>query len=135
MAKECQALVAALIALSLAAAGYAESPPAAPAPAPVAPAPDTISCTGVGLAAFEDLDAAWLETLAMYASGWQLEAFTTFWTPAFFKYVPTGGDATDPAYLAAVVDALRKKERTRSFAAYKALAEKYGRPAEGKAGQ
>jgi len=101
----------------------------------VRPTLDTISCTGVGLAAFENLDAAWLEALAMYASGWQLEAFTPFWTPAFFKYVPTGGDATDPAYLAAVVDALRKKERTRSFAAYKALAEKYGRAAEGKAGQ
>ena len=82
---------------------------------------DTISAKGIGNEAFQELDAKWLKTMALYAGTWGLEAVTPFWTQTFFKYVNEGGGALDPNYNRQVIEAINKGERTSTFEAFKAI--------------
>jgi hypothetical protein len=81
---------------------------------------------GIGNAAYQALDAKWMETIANYASVWGMEAVTSFWTQTFFLYVNDKGDgALDPAYNKRVIDAINQGARTKTFETYKQLALKF----------
>ena len=78
--------------------------------------------SGVGDARYEAVDARWLIALARYASVWNLEAVTPFWTQTFFLYSPdghTGG--LDPDYNKEVISALHSGRRTQTFKTYQRL--------------
>jgi hypothetical protein len=83
--------------------------------------------TGVGSKSFQTVDARWLETIAKYASGWGLEAFTPFWTQTFFLYGDGDVGALDYQYNSQVAKAIQGGQRTDTFRAYQALARQYGR--------
>ena len=85
---------------------------------------EQISMTGVGNAAYTQLDIQWLDTIAAYASVVGLESITPFWTTTFFAYVDRGGDAVDPAYTRRVLNAIENGERTETFQAFRALVKK-----------
>ena len=68
----------------------------------------------------------WLETIALYASTWGLEAVTPFWTQTFFKYVKKDGDALDPNYNQQVIEAINKGKRTKTFEAFKTIIQQKG---------
>jgi hypothetical protein len=88
---------------------------------------EVYASTGVGDEDFQELDARWLRALVQYAGAAGLEAFTPSWTQPFFKYVPAGeGDALDPAYTLEVIAALRNRERTPTFWAFRDLVAQYG---------
>ncbi len=89
---------------------------------------EAMSMTGVGKSTYTSLDIKWMETMTAYASAWNLEAVTPFWTPTFFKYVEAGGDAMDPEYLRQVMDAIDRGERTPTFHAFKELIQQWGEP-------
>lgn len=77
----------------------------------------------VGNSAFAEIDAKWLEAISLYASVWNLEAVTPFWTQTFFLYVTGGGDGgLDPEYDRKVAEAIGQGARTATFDAYKTLA-------------
>jgi hypothetical protein len=77
----------------------------------------------IGNRAFAEIDAKWLEAISLYASAWNLEAITPFWTQTFFLYVTGGGDGgLDPEYDRRVAEAIDQGARTATFDAYKALA-------------
>lgn len=82
---------------------------------------DAISAKGIGQADFQALDAKWLEAMACYASAWDLEAVTPFWTQTFFKYTTNDGDALSAAYNKQVVEAINRGERTKTFEAFKEI--------------
>lgn len=88
---------------------------------------DSISAKGIGNEAFQDLDAKWLYAMTLYANTWRLEAVTPFWTQTFFLYVNADGDALNPGYNRQVIEAIHKGERTKTFDAFKAIIQKYGK--------
>ena len=94
---------------------------------------ETISATGIGLLAFQGLDAAWLRAMTGYASAWKLESITPFWTQTFFKYVSKRGDGLGREYNVEVMEAIRRGERTATYRAYQDLIREYGRKSHGEA--
>lgn len=85
------------------------------------------SSVGIGNAAYEDLDAKWLATIAAYAGVWGMEAVTPFWSTTFFLYVKDGRDgALDAGYNGRVIEAIRKGERTKTFEAFRRMAQEAG---------
>jgi hypothetical protein len=77
--------------------------------------PEQRYSAGIGMEVFQALDVKWLRALSLWASALNLEAVTPYWTQTLFKYVPQGGDGIDPAYNAAVMDAVGNNERTGTF--------------------
>lgn len=77
--------------------------------------PDTASLKGVGNQEFQALDSRWLRAMTAYAQANALEAITPIWMFALFSYVQGDGDLDDPAYNRAVVEAIRRGERTATF--------------------
>ena len=90
---------------------------------------ETISATGIGREDFRDLDREWLRTLARYASVWDLEAITPFWTQTFFYYSGDSkkGDALSNEYNTATMEAIKKGRRTETYKAVRDLIREYGR--------
>jgi hypothetical protein len=90
---------------------------------------------GVGYAGFEDLDAKWMKAMVLYASTHGMEAVTPFYSQTFFAYVTSGPDRPiDREYNEQVLQALALGRRTKIFAAYRALQQKFGRPVSGPSG-
>ena len=89
---------------------------------------DAVSMKGIGSTRYAGLDIKWLETITAYASTWDLEAVTPFWTQTFFKYADGDADALDPEYMRQVVDAIDHGKRTETFYAYKKLITQWGKP-------
>jgi hypothetical protein len=89
---------------------------------------ETYTIKGVGSADFEDLDAKWMQAMALYACTHGIEAVTPFYSQAFFAYVTSGPDRpSDPAYSRKVIQAVAQGQRTKSFEAYRSLQQKFGR--------
>ncbi len=89
---------------------------------------EAISMIGIGSTKYADLDIKWLETITAYASTWNLEAITPFWTQTFFKYSDGDTDALDPEYMRQIVDAIDRGKRSETFHAYKKLITQWGKP-------
>jgi hypothetical protein len=84
---------------------------------------------GVGNADFEDLDAKWMKAIVLYASTHGVEAVTPFYSQTFFAYVTSGPDRPiDREYNEKVVQAIVQGRRTKTYAEYRALQQKFGRP-------
>ena len=77
--------------------------------------PDTASLKSIGNQEFQALDSRWLRAMTAYAQANALEAITPIWMFALFSYVQGNGDLDDPAYNRAVVEAIRRGERTATF--------------------
>jgi len=91
---------------------------------------------GVGNADFEDLDAKWMKAMVLYASTHGLEAVTPFYSQTFFAYVISGPDRPiDREYNEKVIQAIAQGRRTKIFAEYRALQQKFGRPIPGPSGR
>ena len=88
---------------------------------------DYVLAKGVGLSRFSKLDVLWLEMITLYASVWEMETVTPFWTQAFFKYVQENGDALDRGYNLKVIKAIAEGERTDSFHQFANLISEYGK--------
>ncbi len=87
---------------------------------------EAASSRDIGEERYAKLDQKWLETLALYASAWGLEAFTPFWTPTFFKYAGRDGNAISYEYERGVAEAVDKGERTDTFRKYQEIIRHYG---------
>ncbi len=79
---------------------------------------------GIGNPVFASLDQQWLKAIVIYAKAKGLAAVTPFWTTTFFAYAGSG-NATDPAYVSAVTQALNYGQRTDTFSAYQTLIKQY----------
>jgi hypothetical protein len=88
---------------------------------------DVASSSGIGEERYQQVDGKWLETMALYASAWGLEALTPFWTPTFFKYVREDGSAISYEYESKVASAVQKGERTETFRKYQEIIKRYGK--------
>jgi len=73
--------------------------------------------------------------MVLYASTHGMEAVTPFYSQTFFAYVTSGPDRPiDREYNEQVLQALALGRRTKIFAAYRALQQKFGRPVSGPSG-
>jgi len=92
---------------------------------------ETHTIKGVGNADFEDLDVKWMKAMVLYASTHGMEAVTPFYSQSFFAYVTSGPDRpSDPAYNRKVVQAIAQGQRTKMFAEYRSLQQKFARSAD-----
>jgi hypothetical protein len=81
---------------------------------------------GMGDAGLREIDARWVDAVALAAGVLGLERVTFLGTPAFFAYAETGGDLTDPEYLRRVTDAVGAGERTAALQAFENAVREYG---------
>ncbi len=77
--------------------------------------PDTASLKNVGNREFQTLDSRWLSVMTAYAQANGLEAITPVWMFPLFCYIDGSGDLNDPTYNRAVVEAIMRGERTKTF--------------------
>jgi len=87
---------------------------------------DSYMAEGIGLAEFADIDCLWLELITIYASIWNMDAVTPFWTQTFFKYVEDNGNALSKDYNSKVFEAIKRGERTKTFHKLVELIKRYG---------
>jgi uncharacterized protein (TIGR03437 family) len=79
---------------------------------------EALAVYGSGYAAFAPLDAQWLAAMTAFCSANGLEAMTYFQTNTLFLYVNSGTtQATNPAYLMALIAAVPLGQTTTSLAA------------------
>jgi hypothetical protein len=82
-----------------------------------------------GSAAFQKIDSKWLETLSQYASARGLEAITacgvTSMQCLFYYAADSHGGNLDPMYVQRVIEAIKRGERTKTFATLKHLTAQY----------
>lgn len=76
---------------------------------------DTASLKNIGNQEFQGLDSQWLRVMTAYAQANRLEAITPVWMFPLFRYVEGSGNLDDPTYNRAVVEAILRGERTRTF--------------------
>lgn len=90
---------------------------------------------GVGSADFEDLDVKWMKAMVLYACTHGMEAVTPFYSQTFFAYVASGPDRpADREYNQKIVQAIAQGQRTKTFAEYRSLQQKFGKKVAGPSG-
>lgn len=88
---------------------------------------DSIALVGACNAVFADMDAHWLQTMALYASVNQMEAVTAFDTPCFFGSGIAGQDKPfDPGFVFAAQQSIQGGQLTSTAQAYLGVKQQYG---------
>lgn len=88
---------------------------------------NSIALVGACNPVFADMDAHWLQTMAMYASANQMEAVTAFDTECFFSLGPDGHDKPfDSVFVANTQLAIQNGQLTSTAQAYLAINRQYG---------
>jgi glutathione S-transferase len=77
---------------------------------------------------YKDVDAKWLDAMALFAARNGLSAVTAECTTTFFTYRPETLDTSDRPFVEAVVKDVESGTRTSTFHAFQSLAAKYGGP-------
>jgi hypothetical protein len=83
--------------------------------------------SGEGLEIYQQVDALWIEMMAVYAAAWGMDAIVPMYTQTLFKYDPVDGQIFGLAYNAALAKALSAGERTKTFYAVKKFIQELGK--------